>query len=120
MAGVSFPMKDLGAGSYPHETPSRRFPVYTRGNAGEVWPEVAYPLSVSLTWSAENPVIDTLVGTGMVTRDELAEGTTCGGGCYGGYMYLNLSLNRVIAVRSPGVFDVAHRTATVLGGRPHR
>ena len=29
-------LADFGLGPYVHGTPSRRFPVYTRGNAGEV------------------------------------------------------------------------------------
>ena len=111
---MSFPMKDLGAGPYPHEVPSTRFPVYTRGNAGEVWPEVAYPLSVSMSRSAPDPVMDTIRATGMVRPEETDEGITIGGGCYGGYMYLNLSFNRVMALRSPGV-TIADNDAIYLG-----
>ena len=96
-------LKDLGAGPYIHETPSERYPVYTRGNAGEVWPEVAYPLSISISRSVPDPLVQTMVDTGIVTHDDLVDGTACAGGCFGGYMYLNLSLNRMIAVRSPGV-----------------
>lgn len=96
-------VKDIGPGPYPHEAPSSRYPVYTRGNAGEVWPEVAYPLSITMSRTVPDPIMETIVSTGLLTRDEVSEGTTCGGGCFGGYMYLNLSLNRVIAVRSPGV-----------------
>ena len=42
-------MVDLGLGEYITQVPSTRYPVYTRGNAGEVWPEVAYPLTITLT-----------------------------------------------------------------------
>ena len=40
-------MVDLGLGEYITQVPSTRYPVYTRGNAGEVWPEVAYPLTIT-------------------------------------------------------------------------
>ena len=42
-------MVDLGLGEYITQVPSTRYPVYTRGNAGEVWPEVAYPLTITLS-----------------------------------------------------------------------
>ena len=32
-------MVDLGLGEYITQVPSTRYPVYTRGNAGDVWPE---------------------------------------------------------------------------------
>ncbi len=116
-------LKDLGAGLYVHEPPSTRYPVYTRGNAGEVWPEVAYPLSVSISRSVPDPLVQTMVDTGIVTHADLAEGTACAGGCFGGYMYLNLSLNRMIAVRSPGV-TIEESDAIYMGSEgiapPHR
>ena len=42
-------MMDFGLGEYITQKPSKRYPIYTRGNAGEVWPEVAYPLTITLT-----------------------------------------------------------------------
>ena len=49
MSDGTLPWVDLGVGTYISETPNDRYPIYTRGNAGEVWPEVAYPLTISLT-----------------------------------------------------------------------
>ena len=116
-------LQDLGAGLYIHETPSARYPIYTRGNAGEVWPEVAYPLSISISRSTADPLVQTMVDTGIVSHADLAEGTACAGGCFGGYMYLNLSLNRMIAVRSPGV-SIEESDAIYMGSDglapPHR
>ena len=71
----SLALVDLGVGPYVHERCSTRFPVYTRGNAGEVWPEVAYPLSISLTRAFDDPMNAAMVKTGLVTNAELAEGT---------------------------------------------
>jgi hypothetical protein len=95
----SFALVDLGVGPYVNEQVSSRFPVYTRGNAGEVWPEVVYPLSISLTRTFDDPVSAAMVKTGLVTEAELIEGSGCAAGVFGGYMYLNLSLSRVLAER---------------------
>ncbi|MFB0927372.1 MAG: PEP-utilizing enzyme [Acidimicrobiales bacterium] len=110
----SFALVDLGVGPYVNEQVSSRFPVYTRGNAGEVWPEVVYPLSISLTRTFDDPVSAAMVKTGLVTEAELIEGSGCAAGVFGGYMYLNLSLSRVLAVRSPGV-SIEDNDATYLG-----
>ena len=42
------PVVDLGVGTYLSDEPSERYPVYTRGNAGEVRSEGVYPLSFAL------------------------------------------------------------------------
>ena len=39
------PWRPIASGRYLGTDPSKRFPIYTRGNAGEVFPEVQYPLS---------------------------------------------------------------------------
>ena len=107
-------MVDLGVGPYVHEKTSTRFPLYTRGNAGEVWPEVAYPLSISLTRTFDDPVTAAMLQTGVVHESDVIEGSGCAAGAFGGYMYLNLSLSRVIAVRSPGV-SIEESDAVYLG-----
>ena len=118
------PLVDLGVGIYLSERPSTRYPVYTRGNAGEVYPEVAYPLSVGLSRSvADDAVLRALLSGGVLTASDVEEGYTCFGGVFGGYMYLNVSLNRVIATRLPGV-TIEQADATYLGSEgqapPHR
>lgn len=118
------PMVDVGVGVYLSERPSRRFPVYTRGNAGEVWPEVAYPLTLSLSRSVgEDLYTGPSLATGLLEPADIVEGPTCFGGVFGGYMYLNVSVNRVVALRSPGI-TVEQADATFLGTEgiapPHR
>lgn len=118
------PMVDLGVGTYLSERPSKRFPVYTRGNAGEVWPEVTYPLSISLSRGVgADPFVRIMLDVGLVNERDIAEGFTCFGGVFGGYMYLNVSVNRVIATRMPGV-TIEQADATFLGSEgiapPHR
>ncbi len=112
---LSEQLVDLGLGPYVHTQPSQRFPVYTRGNAGEVWPHVAYPLSISISSDLGGRSYQAAVAeVGLMSEDEMAEGMTMFGGCFGGYMYINLSFSRVMAIRSPGT-TIEESDATFLG-----
>jgi phosphohistidine swiveling domain-containing protein len=88
-----------------HDT-SSRFPVYTRGNAGEVYPEVFTPLSFSIAADAgERSMRAAILASGLIRPDELAElpiTTAVGSGVFGGYAYLNLSIQRTASARMPG------------------
>ena len=111
---VPLELVDFGLGPYLNQAPSPRFPVYTRGNAGEVYPEVVFPLSVTMfTKMGTEAGREAALRSGLITSKEVDE-LTAGGGIFGGYMYLNLSLARVIAVRTPGA-SVAEIDATYLG-----
>jgi rifampicin phosphotransferase len=85
---------------------STRFPVFTRGNAGEVFIEAVSPL----TWSTfgvhawEPGYRDGLYEMGVFTPEEFKPAGECEVlGCFGGYVYINMSVSRVIAVRIPGM-----------------
>jgi pyruvate,water dikinase len=85
---------------------SARYPVFTRGNVGEVWIEAASPL----TWSTygvhawEPGYRDGLYEMGVFTPEEFKPAGECEViGCFGGYVYINMSVTRVIAVRIPGM-----------------
>jgi rifampicin phosphotransferase len=85
---------------------STRFPVFTRANAGEVYVEATSPL----TWSTygvhawEPGYRDGLYEMGVFTPDEFKPAGECEVlGCFGGYVYINMSVTRVIAVRIPGM-----------------
>ncbi len=85
---------------------SSRFPVYTRGNAGEVYPEVFTPLSFSIAAATgERAMRSAILFSGLIRPEEL-DGvpvtTAVGSGVFGGYAYLNLSIQRVAAGRVPG------------------
>ncbi len=88
------------------QDPSERFPVYTRGNAGEVYPEVFTPLSFSVAAeSAERAMRNAILTSGLVRPEELADvpiTTAVGSGVFGGYAYLNLSIQRLASARMPG------------------
>ena len=96
-------MMDFGFGEYITQKPSKRYPIYTRGNAGEVWPEVAYPLTITLTnYAGVEATAKAAIKAGVITSEDILEGPSCFGGVFAGYMYLNLSFGRMIAVRTPG------------------
>jgi rifampicin phosphotransferase len=95
--------KPIAGGSYLGVSPSTRFPVYTRGNAGEVFPEVQYPLSMTMSWDLSVAAfVDSSVSSGLVTRGELEGDQSALLGCFGGYTYLNLSAVRTLSLRAPG------------------
>jgi pyruvate,water dikinase len=100
---------------------SERFPVFTRGNVGEVFVEVASPL----TWSTYGPHSwelgwrDAFYEMGVFSPEEFKpEGQCEVVGCFGGYVYINMSVTRVMAVRIPGL-SVAAIDASLFGDDPN-
>ncbi len=80
-----------------------RWPINTRGNVGEVFPEVVTPLSYKLgilpgekAWREAYRVL------GLLKSDDFSSSDPVIIGLYGGYVYLNLSYLRMMGVRSPG------------------
>ena len=115
MALGSAEMADIGLGEYITQYPSERYPIYTRGNAGEVWPEVAYPLTITLTRIVgEEASALAAINAGVISRNDILEGPSCFGGVFAGYMYLNLSFGRMIAIRTPGT-TIEKSDATYYG-----
>jgi pyruvate,water dikinase len=85
--------------------PSEKYPIYTRGNVGEVFPEAVAPLSWTIGGipSADPGWKDSLVRFGAFTEDEFDPGNLNPLGVFGGYCYLNVSIARIMAVRTPGL-----------------
>lgn len=80
-----------------------RWPVNTRGNVGEVFPEVLTPLSYELAIpTAEQAWRSTYFRLGIGTPDDFSSDEPVIIGLYGGYCYLNLSYLRMMGVRAPG------------------
>ncbi|HKY13428.1 MAG TPA: hypothetical protein VJM33_00790 [Microthrixaceae bacterium] len=97
------------------DTPSVRFPVYCRGNVGEIVPNVARPLSSTVTTEAFRLAFSQLfTETGAFSPAELADPAATGG-LFGGYLYFNLSFARSFAARTPGV-RVADVDRQMFGG----
>lgn len=84
--------------------PSAKWPLYTRGNVGEVFPEVVLPL----TWTVFG--IDAEMGwraaferMGLLMPGDIPPGETMAIlGVFGGYCYINASFVRMLGVRAPG------------------
>lgn len=83
---------------------SRRWPLYTRGNVGEVFPEVV----LALTWdlygqAAEDGWRDAFVRLGLVAEGDFApDEPKVILGVFGGYCYINASYVRMLGLRAPG------------------
>jgi phosphohistidine swiveling domain-containing protein len=80
-----------------------RWPINTRGNIGEVFPEVLTPLSYKLAViPAEKGWRDAFAKMGIMAPRDLRREDPTIIGLYGGYGYLNLSFLRIAGVRAPG------------------
>ncbi len=117
---------EVGPGSPPLRylgtRPSTRFPVYTRANAGEVYPEVVWPLSFTTAFQAGSQGFEqSQLMAGILSERDIAGDPTALTGVFGGYAYLNLTAMRVTAARSPGV-KIEDIDTVVVGpsaGVPH-
>jgi pyruvate,water dikinase len=85
--------------------PSTTYPIYTRGNVGEVFPDAVAPLS----WTAfgrpgaEPGWRDAFERFGVFDQDEFNPDELEILGVFGGYCYLNVSISRIFGVRVPGL-----------------
>ncbi len=84
--------------------PSRNFPIYGRGNMGEVYPNVMTPLTGSLVYlAARHGQEAALLGLGFLSGSHIDDSDGGASGVFGGYLYGNLSMMRVGAARAPGL-----------------
>lgn len=95
--------------------PSAKWPIYTRGNVGEVYPDVVLPLEwdlgglpSELGWRAGAEAV------GFVAPEDYGPGEFVVIGVFGGYAYFNASLMRLLGVRTPGL-DVGVIDSQFLG-----
>ena len=80
-----------------------RWPVNTRGNIGEVFPEVLTTLTYELgILAAERAWRDSYRELGVLQPGDFSSDDPLIIGLYGGYGYLNMSFLRVMGVRAPG------------------
>lgn len=83
---------------------SGRFPIYTRANVGEVFPDPVTPLTATTgLWRSELGWRDAWARMGGFELDEFPPDDYCQLGVVGGYCYLNASLIRLFGVRAPGL-----------------
>ncbi len=83
--------------------PSERYPLYTRGNVGEVFPHVLSALGGTLMGDdVGRAQLEVFREIGFVTPRDV-DGPRLGTGVFGGYLYGNGSLARIMGVRTPGM-----------------
>ncbi len=88
-----------------NDTPSKVFPLYSRANVGEVFPDPITPLNASAGFLAnlEPGWRDAYVACQVWDHDiydETVEHNPII--CFGGYLFINMSLMRLFGVRVPG------------------
>src|SRR5580765_8178877 len=95
------------------DEPSSRFPLYSRGNTGEVFPHVVSVLTGTLIGPAvRRAQMELFAEIGLLTRRELGD-ASLGTGVFGGYLYSNQSMFRLFGVRTPGMtVDAADEQVT--------
>jgi pyruvate,water dikinase len=79
-----------------------RWPINTRGNVGEVFPEVLTPLTYPYVLAAERAWRRSYEKLGIVAPDDFGSDDPVILGLFGGYCYLNMSYLRIMGVRAPG------------------
>lgn len=94
-----------GEGWVTDRPASERYPIYTRANAGEVYPDPVSPLAGSLAMlsAGEAGWRDAYVRAGTFDYEEFDVDRPNTIGCFGGYFFLNMSLTRIYGVRFPGL-----------------
>lgn len=85
--------------------PSKRYPLWTRANVGEVFPDPVAPLTFSVFMKEHTEAAwrKALVDMGAFTDDEFAPDEMETLGVFGGYCYLNASVTRILGERGPGL-----------------
>lgn len=84
--------------------PDTRWSIYTRGNVGEVYPDVVLPLE----WDIGGPTAEAAWRAGaerigFLRPSDYGSGDMVVIGVFGGYAYFNASLMRLLGVRTPGL-----------------
>jgi len=99
--------------------PSSRYPIYTRANVGEVFPDPVTPMSatIGIADNAEPGWRDAFARFGVIELDEYDSDDNVIIGVFGGYCYLNVSLSRIVGVRTPGLTPEVI-DATFFGTQP--
>jgi phosphohistidine swiveling domain-containing protein len=96
-----------------------RWPINTRGNIGEVFPEVLTPLSYELgVLAAEGGWRDAYRALGIFSKNDFKNDDPVIIGLYAGYGYLNVSYLRMIGVRAPGSSPEAIDATLIGEGNP--
>jgi len=114
----------MTVGWFMDDEPSPSFPIYTRGNVGEVFPDPVAMSSFDFAFAnadgirmAELGWRDSYVKVGAFTEDEFDPECPVILGVFGGYAYLNASIMRIYGERAPGL-SAADIDAQFFGIQP--
>jgi pyruvate,water dikinase len=85
--------------------PSKRYPLWTRANVSEVFPDPVAPLTFSLVMRDHTEFAwrEALEQMGVFTQDEFDPDNMETLGIFGSYCYLNASVTRILGERAPGL-----------------
>lgn len=98
-------MSEVDLSGYPNDAePSVEFPIYSRGNVGEAFPNVISPMSGSLMLEASaRSQTRFFLAMGALSRPQVEDPRNQVFVQFGGYLYANISMARIAAVRAPGM-----------------
>src|SRR6266480_3931577 len=88
-----------------NDTPSKVFPLYSRANVGEVFPDPISPLNATTGFLANlEPGWRAAYVACQVWGDDIYDAAVEHNpvACFGGYLFINMSLMRLLGVRVPG------------------
>ncbi|HET9770749.1 MAG TPA: PEP-utilizing enzyme [Acidimicrobiia bacterium] len=88
-----------------NDTPSKVFPLYSRANVGEVFPDPISPLNATTGFLANlEPGWRSAYVACQVWGDDIYDTAVEHNpiACFGGYLFINMSLMRLFGVRVPG------------------
>ena len=88
-----------------NDTPSKVFPLYSRANVGEVFPDPISPLNATTGFLANlEPGWRAAYVACQVWDDDIYDRDVEHNpiACFGGYLFINMSLMRLLGVRVPG------------------
>ncbi len=117
-------LTDRCGGYFVGTQPSKRYPIWTRANVGEVFPDPVRMSTFYFAFQDEDGILmselafrDAYVSMGAFSYDEFDPDNCEFLGVFGGYTYLNASIGRVFGARAPGI-DVDTVDRNFFGEQP--
>ena len=117
-------LTDRSGGYFVGTKPSERYPIWTRANVGEVFPDPVRMSTFDFAFQndgglrmSEMGFRDAYVEMGAFDYDEFDPDNCVFLGVFGGYTYLNAAVGRVFGARAPGI-DVDTVDRTFFGEQP--
>ena len=117
-------LTDRSGGYFVGTKPSERYPIWTRANVGEVFPDPVRMSTFDFAFQNDEGIRmsewgfrDAYVETGAFEYDEFDPDNCVFLGVFGGYTYLNAAVGRVFGARAPGI-DVDTVDRNFFGEQP--